>query len=94
MRAKIKLVGLLKKACGKDEIIIELSNGAKLRDAIFKLIEEEKGLKSLLLDPELNDPRPNTIILIGGKEISVLGGLDAQIRDGDEIILMPVIHGG
>ncbi|HDO42088.1 MAG TPA: hypothetical protein ENH03_04220, partial [Candidatus Bathyarchaeota archaeon] len=47
-----------------------------------------------LLDPELKDPRPNTIILVNGKEISVLSGLETEIEDGDEITIIPIIHGG
>lgn len=94
MRVKIRLMGLLKKVCGKEEILIQLNEEAKLRDAILKLLEKEETLKEILIDPELKDPRPNTIILIGGREISVLGGLETGLKDGDEIIIMPVIHGG
>ncbi|MEM1530179.1 MAG: MoaD/ThiS family protein [Candidatus Bathyarchaeia archaeon] len=94
MRVKIRLMGLLKRACGKEEILMQLSEGAKLKDAIFKLLEEEEALKEILIDPELKDPRPNTIILVGGREISVLGGLEAELKDEDEIVIIPVIHGG
>ncbi|MEM2342069.1 MAG: MoaD/ThiS family protein [Candidatus Bathyarchaeia archaeon] len=94
MKVKIRLMGLLKRACGKEEILIHLDEGAKLKDAIFRLLEEEKALKEVLIDPELKDPRPNTIILVSGREISVLGGLEAELRDEEEIVIIPVIHGG
>jgi len=94
MRVKVRMLGLLKKAYGKDEVTMELDEGTRLKDVVSKITEESKNLKNLLIDPELKDPRPNTIILINGKEISVLGGLEVEVKDGDEITIIPVIHGG
>ena len=51
-------------------------------------------LERTLVDPDLEDPRPNTLILVNGKEISVLNGLETMIKDGDEIIFIPVLHTG
>jgi molybdopterin converting factor small subunit len=48
----------------------------------------------MLIDPELNDPRPNALILVNGKEISVLKGLETTVKEGDQIILIPISHGG
>jgi molybdopterin converting factor small subunit len=48
----------------------------------------------VLIDPELENPRPNTLILVNGKEISVLNGLDTMLEDGDEVVFVPVVHGG
>jgi molybdopterin converting factor small subunit len=50
--------------------------------------------KRLLIDPELNDPRPNALILLNGREISVLKGLETEIEEGDEMTLIPIAHGG
>ena len=47
-----------------------------------------------LIDPELNDPRPNALILVKGKEIGVLDGLETKVERNDEIVLIPVSHGG
>jgi len=49
---------------------------------------------TLLFDPELHDPRPNMLILLNGREISVAGGLEAKIRNNDELVLVPIAHGG
>ena len=43
---------------------------------------------------DLEDPRPNTLILVNGKEISVLNGLETILKDGDEIVFIPVLHAG
>jgi molybdopterin converting factor small subunit len=31
---------------------------------------------------------------VNGKEISVLQGLETVIKDGDEVVFVPVLHGG
>ena len=61
----------------------------------MKLVESlSVEAKRLLVDPELNDPRPNALILVNGKEINVLKGLETELKDGDEVTLIPVSHGG
>ncbi|MCX8171169.1 MAG: MoaD family protein [Candidatus Bathyarchaeota archaeon] len=94
MGVKVRMLGVLKRISGKDEISLDLSGGANLREVIERILEDIIGLKDILLDPELKDPRPNTIILVNGKEIGLLDGLETQIKDGDEIVLIPVVHGG
>lgn len=94
MNIKVRLFGLFKRAYGKNEILIELSEGLRLKDLIYKIAEESPSLKHVLLDPELMDPRPNTVILVNGVEISALSSLETEIKDGDEVVLIPVVHGG
>ena len=42
----------------------------------------------------LEDPKSNALILLNGKEISVLNGLQTKVKDGDEVVFVPVVHGG
>jgi molybdopterin synthase sulfur carrier subunit len=94
MSVRVRLFGLLRKAYGKNEILIELNGVLMLKDLIYKITEESPSLKHVLIDPELMDPRPNTVILVNGIEVSALNGLETEIKDGDEVVLIPVIHGG
>jgi molybdopterin synthase sulfur carrier subunit len=72
-----------------------LKKQSTVRDVVQKLADSlTVEAKRLLVDPELNDPRPLALILVNGKEISVLNGLETKINDGDEMILIPVAHGG
>ena len=59
---------------------------------LTKLFSPE--FKRTLIDPDLGDPRPNALILLNGKDISILDGLETQVNDGDEVVLIPVSHGG
>ncbi|MEM3789347.1 MAG: MoaD/ThiS family protein [Candidatus Bathyarchaeia archaeon] len=42
----------------------------------------------------MGDPRPNTLIIVNDREISVLRGLETVLKDGDEVVFIPVSHGG
>jgi MoaD family protein len=90
----VKLVGAFRGISGKSRFTLKLENIASLREAVKRIVEEIPRLKRVLIDPEFQDPRPNALILVNGKEISVLNGLDTALEDGDEVVFVPVVHGG
>jgi MoaD family protein len=91
---KIKFLGILKKTYGGSEASLEMSSHAKLRDVVQKLAESSPALAHALVDAELKDPRPNAVILVNGREISALNGLETPVEAGDEVVFVPVVHGG
>jgi MoaD family protein len=90
----MKFIGSFRSILGKSKVVINSKGKIPLRKAINKIVEEMPKLKKVLIDPELEDPRPNTLILVNGKEISALDGLDTILKDDDEVVFIPVIHGG
>jgi MoaD family protein len=94
INVRIRLLGVLKGFSSKNQLSIELEKATveKLIQAVVEKLPTEA--RKLVIDPELNDPRPNSLILLNGKEISVLKGLETEILEGDEITLIPVSHGG
>ncbi len=94
MLVTVKFVGAFRNISGKSKLSIQVEDAVSLKKFIRKLVEEQPKLKRVLIDPELEDPRPNTLILVDGKEISVLNGLDTVLEDGTEIVFVPVVHGG
>jgi len=91
---KVKFLGVFKKAYGNGQISLEMEKKEKLRDLIRKIAKSSPELRRVLIDPELDNPLPNAVILVNGKEINVLQGLDTEVGNSDEIVLIPVIHGG
>lgn len=91
----VRLLGIFRGYAGKSRITLRLEQPT-VREVIQKLADSLLPLeaKRLLLDPELNDPRPNALILVNGKEIGVLNGLETEIKKGDEVTLIPISHGG
>jgi len=94
MEVTVKLIGSLRAFSSKSRIILKFGKTARLREAIDRLIEEQPKLRKALIDPELNDPRTNVLMLVNEKEINVLNGLDTTLKDGDTLVLVPVVHGG
>jgi molybdopterin converting factor small subunit len=61
---------------------------------VSKLSQEMPQLEKAFGDQEFDDSRSNSLILVNGREISVLNGLETKLNDGDEIVFVPVVHGG
>ena len=61
---------------------------------VTELVKEVPELERGLIDQQLEDPRPNALILVNGREIGVLDGLETRLKDGDEVVFVPVVHGG
>ncbi|MEM3641525.1 MAG: MoaD/ThiS family protein [Candidatus Bathyarchaeia archaeon] len=94
MVVTVKFLGSLRNLSGKSKITLKFETHFPLREALKKIIEELPALRRALIDQELGDPRPNSLIIVNGREISVLNGLDTMLKDGDEVVFVPVLHGG
>lgn len=90
MAVTIKFVGTFRTVLGKDRLILPSEEAISLKKAIRKIIACLPQLERLLIEA----PRPNMLILVNGKEISVLDGLDTMLKSGDEVVFVPVVHGG
>jgi len=94
IKVNVRLIGAFRGFSRKSRITLEVEEPT-VRKVIQKLCDSfSVEAKRMLVDPELNDPRPNALILVNGKEINVLNGLETVIDEDDEIILIPVSHGG
>ena len=85
---------MFRRLTGVDRLSLRVEN-PNVRDVIAVLVDSiPEEARALLVDPELNDPRPNALILLNGREINVLKGLETNVCNGDEVTLVPVVHGG
>jgi len=93
---RVKLTGILKGISGKEVVILNFERPTAVKEVIFRLAEMfSMEFRRALIDSELNSPKPNALILLNGREVSVLpGGLESQVKNGDEIVIIPVTHGG
>lgn len=94
MEVTARFLGVFRSISGKNQVTIKFKDAVMLRDAVRRIVEEMPELKRALIDPELEDPRPNTLILVNGREISILNGLETILKDGDEVVFVPVLHTG
>lgn len=95
IHVEVRFLGIFQRLSGKKRFKLKLEEPATVRKVVMNLTETfSSEFKQVLVDSQLGDPRPNALILVGGKEISVLQGLETEVRDSEEIVLVPVVHGG
>lgn len=90
----IKLIGALRHVAGAGEFALDYEGNFSIKELVDKLTKKLPTLTRSLIDQQFEDPKLNVLILVNGKEISVLNGLDTPVQDGNEVVLIPVVHGG
>jgi molybdopterin synthase sulfur carrier subunit len=71
---------------------IVTAQGEKLSDLISNLDSQYPGIGERLL--ENGGLRRFINIYVGDEDVRFLGGLDAQIKTGDSITILPAVAGG
>jgi len=94
MTVNLKFLGALRHISGKNQLALDCHEGASILNILDTLTMQAPALRRNLLDEQLETPKPNALILVNGKEISVLNGLDTKVKDGDEVVFVPIVHGG
>ncbi|MCW3995117.1 MAG: MoaD/ThiS family protein [Candidatus Bathyarchaeota archaeon] len=94
MTITVKFIGALRHFSHKTEVTIDYQKGASIKDIATQLTQEFPKLKNNLIGNEFSEPQSNSLILINGTEISVLNGYETKLNDGDEVVFVPVVHGG
>jgi molybdopterin synthase sulfur carrier subunit len=96
MRVHIKLYGVLKTAAETENLELDFESSISVRQLVNKLVSmiARPEFDACLIDADTKDPRPNTLILVSGTEVGALNGIDTMLRNGDEVVFLPVAHGG
>jgi molybdopterin converting factor small subunit len=95
INVEVTFLGVFQRLSGKKRFQMKLEEPATIRKVVTSLTETfSSEFKQALVDSQLGDPRPNALILVGGKEINVLQGLETEVKDSEEVVLLPVVHGG
>ena len=94
MTITVKFVGSLRHVSGVNELALAGKKCLSVREMMIEISGELPELKQSIVEPQLETLQTNALILVNGIEISVLNGLETKVKDGDEIVLVPVVHGG
>jgi MoaD family protein len=94
MAVRVKFTGSFRSLSGKNVFELRLGGSSPIRDVVRNVVEELPKLKAALIDPESENPKNNLLIIVNGKEISVLERFETMIKDGDEVVFVPIVHGG
>lgn len=90
----VKFVGAFRHFSGVGELALGCCGLNSVSDLVNELVKKVPEMERGLVDPQLGNPGPNALILVNGREIGVLDGLETRLKDGDEVVLVPVVHGG
>ncbi|HIH75157.1 MAG TPA: MoaD/ThiS family protein [Methanosarcina sp.] len=93
---RVKLFANLREAAGTPEVLL---SGEKVIDVLLSLTERYPGLKDLIfekLDEKEESPAlcSSINVLINGNNVRHLDGLDTELKDSDEIGILPPVSGG
>ncbi len=92
MRVEIRFRGPLAAKTGMQAFHVDIEAGANLGMTLQTLIESEKAVEKIWTDPERMDRE--AMILRNEADIALTGGLETILEDGDEIVVLPLVHGG
>jgi molybdopterin synthase sulfur carrier subunit len=95
MAVNVKFVGALRHVTGKPNVTVDFLADFSVKDLVQKLIQDTPQIQSSIVDQQTDGTiKTNALILVNDREISVLNGLETKLSNGDEVVFVPVIHGG
>lgn len=92
MNIEVELLGALARVAGSRNVRIEVADNAKVRDVLSIVRGIGRGMEEYIV--LRGDSLSNIIVLVDGRDIGILDGLETKLRDGGKITLIPVVHGG
>lgn len=90
----VKFVGVLHQVFKKKQVKLKSARSLTVKEIVEKLADTSSEARRSVLETESNQIHPALLVLVNGKEISALDKANTRVRDGDEIVLISVSHGG
>ncbi len=95
MKIKVHYLGLVKTYTNKTQDDAMLPENAKLSDLLNKMATEfGKQFKADIYEPGDKDLKTMFTVMVNGVVSGQLDGLDTKMKEGDSVILMPLMTGG
>ena len=90
---KVRVFGTLRRVVEAKEIEVSLEPGDTVRSLLFRAIAKYPELGDKLLDHDA-DLQNSVHVLLNGRSIRYLEGLDTATQEGDLFALFPAVGGG
>jgi MoaD family protein len=94
MTVSVKFIGSFRGLFGSSRLELKLEESSSIRKVVKTIVDQTPRFERALFDSGCENLKTNMLILVNGKEISVLNHFETMIKDGDEVVLIPVVHGG
>jgi molybdopterin converting factor small subunit len=92
MAVIIKFGGPITKRLNNPTFSIEIQKGSNIREIMHILFEKEKVVKEIWTDVEKMER--DAMVLVNDVDIGLTGGLDTIVKQGDQLTVLPLVHGG
>jgi molybdopterin converting factor small subunit len=89
----VKALGGLKELIGDNSHYL-IEEGMTLKDLFTDIMKDLNYDSKMELNNLIKGNLRDFLILINGSEVSLLQGLNTKIKAGDEVVLIPISHGG
>lgn len=90
MPIEVRIPTILRTYTGGEKAVD--ANGATLSALIEDLEANHPGIKERLIDGE--DLRRFVNVYINDEDVRFIGGLGAELSDGDNVVILPAVAGG
>ena len=94
IKVAVRFFTTLREITGKKEEFLEFSKPTNV-DAVLKQLSKTYGkdFDDYMFD-ELGDVRGHLQVLINGRSVSTMRGLKTQLKDADQVAILPPVGGG
>ena len=92
MKVKVRIFGDLAAILGRKQVV-ELDEGATVATLANKMVETIGGKRQGYLG-NYRVSGNDLAVLVNGRNIHLLSGIDTMLHDGDEVVVLPPVAGG
>jgi molybdopterin synthase sulfur carrier subunit len=96
LKVTVEYLGYIKQTLGVEQAErVELKDDALVADLLFLLAEKHgESFKKAIYEPSGLDLKSNFILTVNGLLLNQLEGIETKLKDGDRVVLMPIVSGG
>jgi molybdopterin synthase sulfur carrier subunit len=92
---KVRTILTLKTIMGSGEIELPVADGSTLGQLIVTLVNRYgDDLASHLYEPNSKNLRSYIRLMVNGRDIAFLNGMETVLRNADEVLILPPVSGG
>ncbi|GAA1476328.1 MoaD/ThiS family protein [Nocardioides aestuarii] len=94
MAIEVRIPTILRTYTGGEKAVT--GSGASLAELIDDLEASHPGLRERLLEDKdgSDDLRRFVNVYVNDEDVRFLGGLEAELSDGDQVVVLPAVAGG
>jgi molybdopterin synthase sulfur carrier subunit len=95
IKIKVYTIMELKKICGQREFELFVPQGSTVKDLLSLMINKwGNPLADRLVKPGTELVLPHIRLMVNGRSIEFLKGMETILQDGDEFQMLPLVAGG